>query len=621
MREHRTILISILCIVTMLGVGLTTVPIAHSQGQVNVSLGEADLNAFPEISVPVTVANANRVPILGLQAENFEGLEDGAPITTQSVTTHGNPNLTLAVALVLDLSGSAPLEAIRSAAHQFLDSLGPNDRVALIGFNTPLDFNAFDPTREIDFTSDLDAVGEVIDGMTTGGGTAFYEAVYKGVLITAEETADRRAVIVLTDGYDTVSRPEIATADTPRTAARERGVPVFTVGLYNPGYLSDPDYLSVLARETGGRYQEASDPSQLAILFESVVAQLRSEYILTLRTNRVWDGRSHLLGVRVIAAEGVGEAERTVPYPALPPQPIIYGLQRDLNGTLQDVTEGSELRGRVLLVPRISAQNAIARVDYTVDGSLESMTMVDQAQGRERYQPWEWTWDTRRVEEGSHTLEIIAYDNVGNQSDPLSITVQVVPLPNVLGVDLWVIFVIIAANVALAVVLFFVLRRRTERCRTCGRVLDPRWHGVCRHCAAEPTPVEVMEPVAPGEPAAEAVTEETLGAPVPVKTEKILLEQPVIGWLIVEKGPLPGREFRLRDGTTIGRGAENDIIIDDAAVSRQHAKVQLEDGTFFLHDLGAANPTRVNGVEIERHPLTDGDRVELGNTTLVFKRI
>jgi pSer/pThr/pTyr-binding forkhead associated (FHA) protein len=94
-----------------------------------------------------------------------------------------------------------------------------------------------------------------------------------------------------------------------------------------------------------------------------------------------------------------------------------------------------------------------------------------------------------------------------------------------------------------------------------------------------------------------------------------------MGWLIVQKGTSVGREFRLHEITTIGRRGDNDIVLDDATVSRSHAKIRLQDDTFVIADMGAANPTKVNGQEIGRQPLRDGDEVEIGKTQLVFKQI
>jgi VWFA-related protein len=633
-------------VIASLLVGLTSTHAAWSQGEANVTLGEPELDNFPTVRVPVAVTNANGVPILDLDASAFEVSEDGNAVPVESVTSFINSDIPIAVALVLDLSTSASIEEIRAAANQFLDHLQPNDRVALIGFNEPLDFTTFDPTKEIGFTDNLDAVRSVVNGLEAGGNSAVYEAIHRAVLLTEEETAGRRAVIVMTDGFDQASRPSIATAATPREAARERGIPVFTVGVYNPNYASDPDYLNVLARETGGRYQEAANTGELATLFRSVVDQLRTEYEVEIRSEQDMDGRDHVLMIRAVTSYGTGQAERTVSYP-LPTVPRITKLQRDVNGELRDVEAGTELRGRVWLVPQISARNPIAEVEYYVDGNLAQTVNAEVQRGQATHEPWEWRWNTVRLPQGEHTLAIVAYDDAGNVSNQFSAVVNI--QPTIIGYivqNIWLVIGIVAVVVLLAVVLFILLGRRESRqevCDTCGRVLDPSWGGVCQFCAQEremttisassaepegfpeappmqPPPAHKPTSVMGAPPAREGVAWDR-GAPASHKTEQIRREPPTMGWLIVEKGAGQGREFRLHEVTTIGRSGDNDIVLDDTAVSRQHAKVRMDGKVFTIFDLAATNPTQVNGQEIGKHQLMDGDRVEIGKSTLVFKQV
>lgn len=111
-------------------------------------------------------------------------------------------------------------------------------------------------------------------------------------------------------------------------------------------------------------------------------------------------------------------------------------------------------------------------------------------------------------------------------------------------------------------------------------------------------------------------------APSPSKTVVLDLKSPALAWLVVEKGDRPGHLYRLSDAdTTIGRLGTCDIVLDDATVSRQHAKVRKEGEDFVIYDLAATNPVLVNQQPITRHVLKEGDRVELGNTVLVFKKI
>lgn len=78
------------------------------------------------------------------------------------------------------------------------------------------------------------------------------------------------------------------------------------------------------------------------------------------------------------------------------------------------------------------------------------------------------------------------------------------------------------------------------------------------------------------------------------------------------------KEFRLeldRDSTVIGRDARCDIVIDDAGVSRRHARIdKTEVGYFELVDLSSTNGTLVDGRTISNMLLLDGDRFVIGDT-------
>lgn len=81
-----------------------------------------------------------------------------------------------------------------------------------------------------------------------------------------------------------------------------------------------------------------------------------------------------------------------------------------------------------------------------------------------------------------------------------------------------------------------------------------------------------------------------------------------------------GKVFVLSAETTcVGRGIDNDFILTDIASSRRHLKIHKRDGYYELEDLGSGNGTLRNGKKIPgRVVLLAGDKIELGNTTLVF---
>lgn len=89
--------------------------------------------------------------------------------------------------------------------------------------------------------------------------------------------------------------------------------------------------------------------------------------------------------------------------------------------------------------------------------------------------------------------------------------------------------------------------------------------------------------------------------------------------LMVLQGPDKGRTFRTLDETVIlGREADQ-IPLSDRTVSRQHAELQPDNGSWILRDLKSANGTFVNGSRV-REPvrLKHGDQIKVGTTLIVY---
>ncbi|MBV9946479.1 MAG: GGDEF domain-containing protein, partial [Myxococcales bacterium] len=88
--------------------------------------------------------------------------------------------------------------------------------------------------------------------------------------------------------------------------------------------------------------------------------------------------------------------------------------------------------------------------------------------------------------------------------------------------------------------------------------------------------------------------------------------------LTVVSGPNTGRVFSVNDGeTSIGRGREASIRIDDPGASRKHARIVSEGSHHFLEDLQSTNGTFVAGRKIQRVELASGDRIHIGPNIVV----
>src|SRR5215212_8623813 len=92
--------------------------------------------------------------------------------------------------------------------------------------------------------------------------------------------------------------------------------------------------------------------------------------------------------------------------------------------------------------------------------------------------------------------------------------------------------------------------------------------------------------------------------------------------LIMRSGPTPGAAYTLEgDQITIGRDSTNGIAINDAEISRRHARLTFQGGKYILEDLGSTNGTFVNGQRLAGpRVLKPGEVVSFGEQiVLVFE--
>jgi hypothetical protein len=84
-------------------------------------------------------------------------------------------------------------------------------------------------------------------------------------------------------------------------------------------------------------------------------------------------------------------------------------------------------------------------------------------------------------------------------------------------------------------------------------------------------------------------------------------------------GGRAGESFRpAGERTRIGRSPDCDIFLDDVTVSRNHAVLVEENGTYFVEDEGSLNGTFVNRKRIDRAPLEEGDELQVGKYRMTF---
>jgi pSer/pThr/pTyr-binding forkhead associated (FHA) protein len=85
------------------------------------------------------------------------------------------------------------------------------------------------------------------------------------------------------------------------------------------------------------------------------------------------------------------------------------------------------------------------------------------------------------------------------------------------------------------------------------------------------------------------------------------------------RGPNVGARFLLdRPVTSAGRHPGSNIFLDDVTVSRRHAEFRVEDGEFWVFDVGSLNGTYVNREPVDSVALAGGDEIQIGKFRLLF---
>jgi pSer/pThr/pTyr-binding forkhead associated (FHA) protein len=88
----------------------------------------------------------------------------------------------------------------------------------------------------------------------------------------------------------------------------------------------------------------------------------------------------------------------------------------------------------------------------------------------------------------------------------------------------------------------------------------------------------------------------------------------------MRSGPIPGATFSLEgDQLTIGRDSSNGVAINDAEISRKHARLTFQGGKYVIEDLGSTNGTFVNGQRlVNAVVLKSGDVVSFGEQIMLL---
>jgi pSer/pThr/pTyr-binding forkhead associated (FHA) protein len=101
--------------------------------------------------------------------------------------------------------------------------------------------------------------------------------------------------------------------------------------------------------------------------------------------------------------------------------------------------------------------------------------------------------------------------------------------------------------------------------------------------------------------------------------EQTQQQEPTMPKMIVSIDGVVIKEVQLtKDRTTLGRRPYNDIVIDNLAVSGEHAVIQLSGNDVSLEDLNSTNGTYINGKAVKKQQLANSDTIEIGKYKIKY---
>jgi MoxR-like ATPase len=89
--------------------------------------------------------------------------------------------------------------------------------------------------------------------------------------------------------------------------------------------------------------------------------------------------------------------------------------------------------------------------------------------------------------------------------------------------------------------------------------------------------------------------------------------------IVIQNGELTGTAYEVQPGSVLGRNPECQVVLQDPGASGRHAQILKEGSTWQLCDLGSSNGTQVNGFDIRKMALQNGDRFSIGATLFQFE--
>lgn len=240
-----------------------------------------------------TITDADGKIVYGLKRDQFSVFENGVK---QEISYFSTAETPFAAVVLIDTSGSmeSRISMARAAAINFLDGLRENDSAAIYRFASKVELvQEFSGSRDI---------AESIFDVKADGMTALNDSIYKAAGELKLRPEKRRAIVVLSDGADTISS---RSSEKALKAALDAGALIYTVDMSSidgngKDRMQNQGALKNFAEKSGGRFIATPAGSALRLALKNIVDELGVQYTLGYEpANQQKDGKWRSIELRV----------------------------------------------------------------------------------------------------------------------------------------------------------------------------------------------------------------------------------------------------------------------------------------------------------------------------------
>ena len=489
----------------------------------------------------------------------------------------------LNLSLVLDRSGSmqgAKLEYVQQAAQFLVQRLGADDYLSVVSYNEAVMVDV--PAQAV---NQKDRINAVIQKLFASGMTNLSGGWLQGCQLVTDNMADGQVnrVLLLSDGLANRGVTDAVKLEAIARQKRAEGVTTTTMGV---GLEFNEDLLTRIAKEGGGAYYFIDDPDQAPAIFEE-----------------------ELKGLLSVVGQNLT---------------VTLTPTQDIQGVRQLNAYPTEQRGAAVvfrLGDLFADELKTLLLELTIP-ALKDLGQVEVAQLRFEYDELGENSVTHRVIDLPVWVNVVSADQLeGRLRDP-----EVVKTALLLEAARAREEAVEHADKGDFDRASQVLSQTAERMRAFDDDEVQKQHDMLREEAVD-MEIGPQRYTAYERKSSTTKSFYTHSAPLDA-TQSISLHNRLKSTrqALERKGDTPVRivwrsgALDLTEKVEIGRASDNDIVIDDPAVSSYHCAIVEQDGDFFLHDLSSTNGTYANGGRVEGHfRLSIGDVMTVGSLLFILE--